>query len=149
MPRTVARLLLLPLAGLITGAAAAPPPQSAPPAAAAAALGTEFDQTIRPLLQKHCYECHGPDKQEGGVSFADLKPGIAALRSRALWRRSGSQVRSGDMPPDDAKHPLPPAEKAAFVAWAKSAVDAMAVDPRNPDPGPALARRLNRTEYDN
>ena len=26
-----------------------------------------YNKKIQPLLKKHCYECHGPDKQESGL----------------------------------------------------------------------------------
>src|SRR4051794_18398196 len=27
----------------------------------------DFDRDVRPLFVKHCYACHGPDKQKGGL----------------------------------------------------------------------------------
>src|SRR3954452_4023787 len=26
-----------------------------------------FEQDVRPIFVKHCYTCHGPDKQRGGL----------------------------------------------------------------------------------
>lgn len=112
-------------------------------------LGRDFDARIRPLLQKYCYQCHGGDQEEGGISFADVKEGAASLRHRALWRRSAKQIRSGDMPPDDAKAQFTPADKEALLAWLGPAVDSLDFTPANRDPGPSLVRRLNRAEYDN
>jgi cytochrome c553 len=37
----------------------------------------DFDRDIRPLLAQHCYACHGPSKQKGGLRL-DRKP--AALK---------------------------------------------------------------------
>ena len=49
-----------------------------------------FEARIRPLLIRHCIQCHGPKKQEGGLRL-DTRPGWlsggdrgAAMRSRAL-----------------------------------------------------------------
>jgi hypothetical protein len=142
------KCLLFPLLLFIVVAAGTP---SSSPAAgpSAAAVGHDFDAKIRPLLQTYCYQCHGQDKEEGGVSFADVKDGTASLRARPLWRRSGKQVKAGEMPPEDAKTPLPPAEKQALLAWFAAAVDSLDCTPANRDPGPAVVRRLNRTEYDN
>lgn len=39
----------------------------------AAAAGTiDFTRDVQPLFQKHCVECHGPEKQEGGYRL-DIK----------------------------------------------------------------------------
>src|SRR5688500_2146781 len=41
---------------------------------AAMAVGEErapidFDGQVRPLLERACFKCHGPDKQNGGLRF--------------------------------------------------------------------------------
>ena len=44
-------------------------------ASAHAASGSpDFAREIRPLLEKHCLKCHGPEKQKGGLRF-DTKEG--------------------------------------------------------------------------
>ncbi|HEY1051123.1 MAG TPA: c-type cytochrome domain-containing protein, partial [Prosthecobacter sp.] len=40
---------------------------------------THFEQRIRPLLLANCIECHGADKQKGGLR----------LDSRAGWQNGG------------------------------------------------------------
>ncbi|HBJ36213.1 MAG TPA: hypothetical protein DDZ51_15975, partial [Planctomycetaceae bacterium] len=37
------------------------------------ATADDFESTIRPLLQKHCVECHGADDQNGDLRL-DAKP---------------------------------------------------------------------------
>src|SRR5688572_27342842 len=37
----------------------------------------DFAKDIKPILERHCFECHGPEKQKGGLRL-DVKP--AALR---------------------------------------------------------------------
>jgi hypothetical protein len=36
--------------------------------------GPDFSREVRPLLEKHCFKCHGPEKQKGGLRF-DTKEG--------------------------------------------------------------------------
>lgn len=36
-----------------------------------------FEKDIEPILDKHCYECHGPDRQRGGLRLDERD---AALR---------------------------------------------------------------------
>jgi len=33
----------------------------------------DFDRDVRPILAEHCYACHGPSKQKGGLRL-DRKP---------------------------------------------------------------------------
>jgi hypothetical protein len=44
----------------------------AEPAASPAA--PDFSREVRPLLEKHCFKCHGPEKQKGGLRY-DTKEG--------------------------------------------------------------------------
>src|SRR4051812_7259560 len=61
--RNAVRLILLVLFGAALNAA---------PAALADAP-PEFDRDVKPILQRRCFECHGPDKQKGGLRL-DQKP---------------------------------------------------------------------------
>jgi mono/diheme cytochrome c family protein/cytochrome c553 len=38
---------------------------------------TQFEREVRPILEERCFECHGPDKQKGGLRL-DQKEGIFA-----------------------------------------------------------------------
>src|SRR5439155_24508330 len=40
----------------------------------AANAAPDFSGEVRPLLEKHCFKCHGPEKQKGGLRF-DTKEG--------------------------------------------------------------------------
>src|SRR5687767_7019027 len=35
----------------------------------------QFEREVRPILEERCFECHGPDKQKGGLRL-DLKSGM-------------------------------------------------------------------------
>jgi mono/diheme cytochrome c family protein len=52
--------------------------QSAPPPAGDD-LAAGFVKDVRPLLESHCFKCHGPQKKKGGLDFSRLKDGKAAL----------------------------------------------------------------------
>ncbi len=66
---------------------------------AASAAGVDFQRDIQPLFAEHCYECHGPDAQKGGLNLTTragamkvLESGVAAFvpghpeKSEALTR---------------------------------------------------------------
>ncbi|MDQ3623049.1 MAG: DUF1549 domain-containing protein, partial [Verrucomicrobiota bacterium] len=102
---------------------------------AAAALAEDpgiefFEKKIRPVLVESCYECHGEEKQKGGLR----------LDSKAAWEKGGDSgtaivpgdpdksllieaIRYGDedlqMPPDKSGGKLSPQKIADLEAWVK------------------------------
>ncbi len=96
-----------------------------------------FEQSIRPLLAKHCWECHGREQQKSGLRLdfreAVLKGGEsgepAAVSGRPAESILIAALRSeGDyeMPPDE---PLQPAEIALLEKWVRLGLPWTKVDP--------------------
>ena len=103
---------------------------------------------LRPLLAAHCFDCHGPDLQEGGVRFDTIAPEIVD-RHRPLWKRAAARIAAGEMPPPDAAVPLSATEQATVLAWLNQTVARVNCGPpEGRDPGPAPLRRLTATEYE-
>ena len=97
-----------------------------PPAAPAAAQAIDFLRDIRPILEKHCFECHGPAKargqlrlhnpvliRKGGASGPILEPGKPELST--LYRRVMGLDADDQMPLD--RDPLPEPALALIKAW--------------------------------
>src|SRR6187551_2894221 len=106
---------------------------------------TAFNRDIQPLLENHCYECHGDGKSKGGITL-DGFTSEAGLRDHKLWLRVLKNTRSHIMPPADVDA-LEEADIEKLATWIKR--DAFQLDPANPDPGRVTVRRLNRVEYRN
>ncbi|MEY3607507.1 MAG: hypothetical protein RLZZ447_295, partial [Verrucomicrobiota bacterium] len=107
----------------------------------------DFARDIRPLLERHCVECHGPRKQKGELrldakTFA-LKgghdgPAVVAGRPEAstLFRRIVSSDEEERMPAKGES--LSPEQIAVVKAWIEAGADwpesdvdrAAAADPR-------------------
>ena len=105
-----------------------------------------FRQNVRPILERYCSDCHFDGMNKGGVAFDESKSDDALLGQHDLWLRVLKNVRAGLMPPE--KKPRPSVEeKRRLERWIK--FEALALDPRNPDPGRVTIRRLNRVEYRN
>jgi mono/diheme cytochrome c family protein len=104
-----------------------------------------YQQTVLPLLEKHCYECHGDGYDKGKVAFDQLETPDQIL-APDLWVKVLVNTRAGLMPADQ-KPRLSPAEQATLERWIKR--DVFHIDPKNPDPGRVTVRRLNRVEYRN
>jgi mono/diheme cytochrome c family protein len=112
-------------------------------AAASAADMTHFEQRIRPLLIANCIDCHGPDKQKGGLrldsragwqSGGDSGPAIVPgkLEESRLWRAVTYVDRDLKMPP---KRKLKDSEIADIKLWIESGA---------PDPRDAVASSADK-----
>jgi len=114
--------------------------------AAEVPAATEFNQTVRPVLEEYCYDCHGGGEKRGGVALDTLSSSSNFVEGREVWWRVLKNLRAGLMPP--AKKSQPSKEQKALIArWIKHGV--FETDPLNPDPGRVTLRRLNRVEYQN
>ena len=86
-----------------------------------------FETKVRPILADHCYSCHGPKKQSGGLrldSAADLKAGIdgkpvvvAGDIQKSKLIQAVSRKGEFPMPPKTA---LPPGAVASLTEWVKT-----------------------------
>jgi mono/diheme cytochrome c family protein len=95
----------------------------------ATSAAADFERDIRPLLQEHCVECHGPRKQKGGLRL-DAKPfafkggtdGSAIVAGRPsqslLYQRISSRDDDERMPPHGPG--LTPTQIAAVGSWIES-----------------------------
>jgi len=106
---------------------------------------TSYRKAIVPLLEDHCYECHGDGYDKGKVAFDRLETNDAIL-DKNLWMRVLVNTRAGLMPAEQ-KPRLAPADQRKLEDWIK--YDVFGIDPKNPDPGRVTVRRLNRIEYRN
>jgi hypothetical protein len=127
---------------VILGAFAAPDLRGAEPAA------PTFAADVRPLLESHCFKCHGAKKKSAEVDFSVIQDEKSILRARKVWRRSIAQLEALEMPPKDAKT-LEPEQRERLLTWLRQAVNTVDCGDGNRDPGPALVRRLTLPEYNN
>ncbi len=124
------------------GIVAAPPdanPQSAD--------SQQFDKQFRPLLTRHCVECHSGDKPKGKLRLDNLTLDLADAAARDHWAAVVERLESGEMPPKDK--PRPPAKEVeALTGWLTPRVSAAETAARTAQ-GRVVLRRLNRVEYEN
>ncbi|MCA8994940.1 MAG: DUF1592 domain-containing protein [Planctomycetaceae bacterium] len=107
----------------------------------------DFSSDVQPFLKKYCYECHGPDYQEGGVEFHRYPTSEDVVADRKMWSKAFDLVKVGAMPPSEMDQPSD-AERDKFVSWLDYTLFYVDCDlPR--DPGRVTVHRLNRTEYNN
>jgi hypothetical protein len=105
-----------------------------------------FRDRIKPILEKHCFDCHAGGEKEGGVAFDGYASEEALTGDRKLWNRVLRIRRAGMMPPTGHEK-VSEADAQAIEEWIKYKV--FQIDPAHPDPGKVTVRRLNRVEYRN
>ncbi len=91
--------------------------------------GVTYEKDIRPILETHCFKCHGPDKHKGGLRLDSLEavlkggedgkvvtPGDSATSMLVI--NVGRVGKKDDyMPPPDKGEPLTPDQIALIRAW--------------------------------
>ena len=106
----------------------------------------DYEKEVLPILEEHCYDCHGEGVSKGKVSLDEFANEEAMLADTHLWMHVLKNVRGALMPPPD-KDRLSAEEVNTLISWVK--FGALKLDPAAPDPGRVTLRRLNRKEYSN
>jgi hypothetical protein len=109
-----------------------------------------FQRDIRPLLEAHCFDCHGDEeKPKGGVNLERFKTDADVMRDRNVWGGVFEKIESHQMPPPKRESQPTTAERAKVLAWISEV--AARPDPAlgARDPGKPVLRRLTRLEYNN
>src|SRR4051812_16989866 len=121
-----------------------------------AELTEEYTEGIRPILEKHCFECHGDKKHKADLnleSFTDLEKVKAAPE---VWETVLERVQAFEMPPE-GKNELNFDKHSKLLKWLRGLpkpenadCDKIASDrSANFYRGYVMSRRLNRAEYQN
>ncbi len=130
-------LLLMPL---LCGAQVSPAPSKP-------ADSTEFGKSIQPFFAKNCYACHSAKVKTSGLNLEAYSSAASIAQDREEFEKIVQRLQAGEMPPKGLPRPND-AELKAVTNWIKTEFEkadrvARAASRR------VLARRLNRTEYNN
>ena len=105
-----------------------------------------YQAQVLPILEKHCIQCHGPEKQKGDVRFDTLSIDFLKDRTAAeTWHDASDQIKLGEMPPEE-ENPLSEEERKLITEWIDSNLEKALRDIKG-EQSEAVIRRLNRTEY--
>jgi cytochrome c553 len=113
-----------------------------------AALQTDAKESFRdkvaPFVTTYCTDCHGAKKRKGQINFqpALKNPGDANFSKQ--WKQALANVKTHDMPPDEADKQPTDEERQMFMDWVAKV---KFLSPK--DPGPFVIRRLTKVEYGN
>ena len=104
-----------------------------------------FQKEVKPLLQSHCFKCHGQKKQKGDLRLDTLDPNIVQGTSAERWHDVLNNINLGEMPPEDEPQ-FSPDERRKLVGWLTEELQ-KAAKARRGNGEQLVMRRLNRTEY--
>jgi mono/diheme cytochrome c family protein len=109
----------------------------------------QFDDQVRPLLVRHCVECHRGEKPKGNLRLDNLTPDFTNATTRKQWSAVVERVRAGEMPPKNIEKPRPTEQEVKTLTdWLSARVTAADAAARGAQ-GRVVLRRLNRAEYEN
>lgn len=115
-----------------------------------------FQKEIQPILKKHCYDCHGSEKQKGDLNLQGFETLESIHDAPEIWQTVQERVYAFEMPPE-GKYELPFDRQRRLVDWLKDLPKAESADcdqiasDRNANfyRGHVMSRRINRAEYAN
>ncbi|MCB9881240.1 MAG: DUF1592 domain-containing protein [Planctomycetes bacterium] len=106
----------------------------------------EYDETIRPILERYCIGCHGPEKTKGRIRFDTLDHDLVNGSGGETWNLALDVLQLGDMPPKRAPQPKDD-ERRALVDWIRVGLQGAARAQEGERH--TVLRRLNKTQYTN
>ena len=104
----------------------------------------EFQQDIKPLLSKYCFDCHGSEKAKAGIRV-DYLDGSLPDKEVRHWQIIRKQLSEDEMPPEDELQPSQD-ERDSLLNWIDQALEMARkrVRPKN-----GIIRRLTVAQYRN
>ena len=107
----------------------------------------EFTDSIRPIIETHCSDCHWGDRADADLNLEAYETIDQLLAGRKKWKKVLNRVVAKEMPPPEDYDPIPDDDHAKVISWIEKLLTS--VDCTNINPGRVTVRRLNRNEYEN
>ncbi|TWT94956.1 DUF1592 domain-containing protein [Neorhodopirellula pilleata] len=104
-----------------------------------------FETTVKPLLQRHCIDCHGPDTTEGNIRIDTLNPDLVNGEDTDWWAEIFAVITKGEMPPPD-EGDLADEERQELVDWLSAELHTASIVRRR-TAGRSSFRRMTRYEH--
>ena len=103
-----------------------------------------YKDKVAPFINTYCARCHTGNRQKGGVTFSMVLKNPESPSFFLLWKRVSLQVKTRDMPPEDADKQPSEQERKVVTDWI-AGMKRFA----SKDPGLFVIRRLSKSEYGN
>ncbi|MDA9250624.1 DUF1592 domain-containing protein [Flavobacteriaceae bacterium] len=105
-----------------------------------------FKNRIKPIMETHCFECHGEDKQKGDMRLDVLSWDMINGPDAERWHSALDVINLGEMPPEDETQ-LKDKDRRAIVDWLSNNLKKAAVAKQKDNKG--VMRRLTKKQYTN
>ena len=108
----------------------------------------DFQKEIKPLLDKYCFSCHGPEKQKAKLRMDTLNPNMLEGHDAEMWQEALDLINISDMPPEKSKAQPTRAERQLMVDWMTTELRKV-IESKRSTGGKNVMRRLTAYEYNN
>ena len=81
----------------------------------------EFESAVSPFFERHCHDCHGEERQKGGIDLRDFAPAITEREQAEQWLLALRQLQTGLMPPRSRRRP-DAGDRRRAIRWIEDAV---------------------------
>ena len=109
-------------------------------------IAGDFKKGIQPILEKHCYDCHGRKKTKGKVNLTDYASWADLEKNPQLIGKMIEALGKNEMPPEEKKQPSDSQREFMLLELNKAFKNAVA---HGQSVIPLRLRRMNRFEYGN
>lgn len=106
----------------------------------------KYVNEIQPILDKYCYQCHGPTKQKGDTRLDILNWNMVNGGDAEKWHSALDEINAGNMPPKK-KPQLTKEERRMVVDWITNSLE-HAADEKS-ETNKSVTRRLTKSQYTN
>jgi hypothetical protein len=104
-----------------------------------------YDRAVKPLLERHCVECHGPENAEADLRLDGAAPDFSNAKVRGVWEKVYAMLVRGEMPPPE-RPKLSTDDLDTLSSWIRRDVGRAVIAERG-GAGRVTMRRLTRVEY--
>ncbi|MEK0446838.1 MAG: hypothetical protein RLZZ399_2159 [Verrucomicrobiota bacterium] len=111
----------------------------------AATPPSHLPETLTPLLEESCMDCHDRKSHKGGLDLTSLSKNLLDPSIRERWIRIHDRVEKGEMPPRSGE--ISPADRQHLLDLLSTSLTALDQE-EIASSGRGPLRRLNRIEYE-
>ena len=83
-----------------------------------------FADSIHPILDNNCFECHNANKQKGDLRLDNINWKMADAATVKKWKSVFTEVKEGNMPPEE-EDPLTSHDKESILNWITTSLDSV------------------------
>lgn len=108
----------------------------------------KYKEHVKPLIDKYCISCHGPETQKAKLRMDKLNPDLINGNDNEMWQEVLDLINISEMPTEKAKAQPTRQERQIMVDWLTGELRKAMVANRSTG-GKNVMRRMIAYEYNN